>query len=542
MADQPSYQELQRQIIDLKAEVQQRQALQKALRESEERYRKLAEASPIPIIIHSQEKVVFANPEAVRVFGGHSPSDLVGRSIWDFVHPDYREIIRQRVARIYRKAQNAEIIEEKFIRLDGSVIDVEVMANIVDFQGKPSSQVVFRDITDKKRLRSELDQARKMEAIGTLAGGIAHDFNNILSAVVGFTEIAMEDSRDNPAVRASLQEVLKAGLRAKELVKQILTFSRQVEQEFTAVQLGQLVRDTMVLLRASIPTTIRIEQSLRTDSTVRADATQMQQVIMNLVTNAAQAMSDTGGFLKVDLVNVWLDSSFIALYPELKTGEYLKLSVTDTGSGMTPEVRERIFDPFFTTKEKGDGAGMGLAVVHGIVRDHGGVVSVDTEAGAGSTFNVFLPVLGEGVAVAAEAQESLPLGSEHVLFVDDEPILARLGRKKLERLGYAVTATASSREALELFCAQPRDFDLVVTDLTMPEMTGDELARAIRRIMPDIPVILCSGYTPQIPEARIRELDVSALVSKPIVIQELAQIIRKVLDVPSRDPRGAQYR
>jgi len=542
MADQPSYEELQRQIIHLEAEARQRMVLQEALRESEERYRKLAEASPISIIIHSEERVVFVNPEAVRVFGGHSASDLVGRSIWDFVHPDYRKIIQQRVARIYQKAQNAEIIEEKFVCLDGSIIDVEVMANIVDFQGKPSSQVVFRDITDKKRLRSELDQARKMEAIGTLAGGIAHDFNNILSAVVGFTEIAMEDSRDNPAVRASLQEVLKAGLRAKELVKQILTFSRQMEQEFVAVHLGLLVRDTMVLLRASIPTTIRIEQSLRTNSTVQADATQMQQVIMNLVTNAAQAMSDSGGSLKVDLVNVWLDSSFIALYPELQTGEYLKLSVTDTGSGMTPEVRERIFDPFFTTKEKGGGAGMGLAVVHGIVRDHGGVVSVDTEPGAGSTFTVFLPVLGEGMAVAEEARESLPGGSERVLFVDDEPILARLGRKKLERLGYAVTATVSSREALELFCARPRDFDLVVTDLTMPEMTGDELARAIRSITPGIPIILCSGYTPQIPEARTRDLEVSALVSKPIVIQELAQIIRKALDEPSRSPWGAQYR
>ena len=536
MTDHSSYEELKRRlqaaqsrIHELETEFGRGHCLQDALRESEERYRKLAEYSPVSIIVHAEEKLVYINAQAIRLLGGETSDQFLGRSVWDFVHPDFREIAGERVKRIYRKKSNAGLLEQKFLRLDGTVIDVEVMGNMVDYRGKPSSQVVFQDITEKKKLREQLDQVRKMEAIGTLAGGIAHDFNNILSAVVGFTEIALDDTRHQPAVQESLQEVLKAGLRAKDLVKQILTFSRQVKQEFRALRLGKLVTETMVLLRASIPTTIQIEQDIRSDSAIRADPTQMQQVIMNLVTNAAQAMQEAGGHLQVSLVNVWLDNEFTSAHPELKPDEYLKLSVKDTGEGMTPEVQERIFDPFFTTKELGDGVGMGLAVVHGIVNDHGGVVLVETAPGKGSTFDVFLPVLAEGVEAVEEYSRELPTGSERILFVDDEPVLTRLGKAKLERLGYRVTATTSSREALAMFRSRPQAFDLLITDLTMPEMTGDALTRAVHRIAPGFPVILCSGYTPQIPEARSRALDVSALVSKPIVIQELAWIIRKAL-------------
>ena len=380
------------------------------------------------------------------------------------------------------------------------------------------------------RIQAQLQQAQKMEAIGTLAGGIAHDFNNILSAVIGYTEIALADMPEDTSQHRNLQEVLKAGSRARDLVKQILTFSRQTEQELKPLQINQIVRETLKLLRASLPTTVKISQDIQSDSAVLADPTQVHQVIMNLCTNAAHAMRTKGGQLKIDLSDVVLGGSFIEQHPYLSPGVYIKLRVIDTGHGMEKAILDRIFDPFFTTKERGEGTGMGLAVVLGIVKSHGGTITVESEVGKGSIFNVFLPVIMREVDHEVKTRAPIPTGTERILFIDDEKSLVDLGQQILERLGYKVTIRTSSVEALELFMEQPEKFDLVITDMTMPNMTGDELAGKLMNIRADIPVILCTGYSERISRERAHGLGIKEFILKPIVMRELAEKVRGVLD------------
>jgi CheY-like chemotaxis protein len=379
-------------------------------------------------------------------------------------------------------------------------------------------------------MEAQLRQAQKMEAIGTLAGGIAHDFNNILSAVIGYTEIALADVPEGSSQHRNLQEVLKAGSRARDLVKQILTFSRQTEQELRPVQIKQIVTETLKLLRASLPTTVKISVDIQSDSAVLAEPTQIHQVIMNLCTNAAHAMRARGGQLKIDLSNVVLGGSFIGQHPYLNPGEYIKLRVIDTGHGMEKAIVDRIFDPFFTTKERGEGTGMGLAVVLGIVKSHGGTITVESEIDEGSTFSIFLPVIMQEVDHEVSVKAPIPTGTESILFIDDEKSLVDLGQQILERLGYKVTIRTSSVEALELFIEQPDKFDLVITDMTMPNMTGDELAGKLMSIREDIPVILCTGYSERISQERAHDLGIKEFILKPIVMRELAIKVRSALD------------
>ena len=386
------------------------------------------------------------------------------------------------------------------------------------------------------RIQAQLQQAQKMEAIGTLAGGIAHDFNNILSAVIGYTEIALADMPEGTSQHRNLQEVLKAGSRARDLVKQILTFSRQTEQELKPVQINQIVAETLKLLRASLPTTVKISQDIQSDSAALADSTQIHQVIMNLCTNAAHAMHAQGGQLKIDLSDVVLGGSFIEQHPYLSPGVYIKLRVIDTGHGMEKAILDRIFDPFFTTKERGEGTGMGLAVVLGIIKSHGGTITVESELGQGSTFNVFLPVIMREIDHEIRTKAPIPTGTERILFIDDEKSLVDLGQQILERLGYKVTIRTSSVEALELFMEQPDKFDLVITDMTMPNMTGDDLAGKLMNIRADIPVILCTGYSERISRERAHNLGIKEFILKPIVMRELAKTVRNVLEENARLP------
>jgi len=380
------------------------------------------------------------------------------------------------------------------------------------------------------RIQAQLQQAQKMEAIGTLAGGIAHDFNNILSAVIGYTEIVLADTAEDSLQHKNLQEVLKAGNRARDLVNQILMFSRQSDKELKPVQINQIVIETLKLLRASLPTTIRIEPNLSSNSAVLADPTQIHQVMMNLCTNAAHAMREMGGRLKIELSDVKLDEDFLERHPYLSAGTYIKLGVTDTGHGMNPKVIDRIFDPFFTTKERGEGTGMGLAVVLGIVKSHGGTIAVESSINRGSRFDVYLPVIERAVDTETRPKIAMPTGDERILFVDDEKALVDLGRQILDRLGYEVTTRTSSIEALELFMTQPAKFDLVITDMTMPNMTGDELARRLMAIRSDIPVILCTGYSERISSEKALEIGISEFVLKPFVMSDMAVTVRKVLD------------
>ncbi|MBW2101889.1 MAG: response regulator, partial [Deltaproteobacteria bacterium] len=355
---------------------------------------------------------------------------------------------------------------------------------------------VARDLRDRIRAREErarlerrLRQSEKMEAIGTLAGGIAHDFNNILYAVIGYTELSMDEVGEGHPAWCFLEEVLRAAQRAKDLVGQILTFSRQGPDERRPVRVDTVVREAMGLLRASIPSTIEIRQEIETEALVTADPVRLHQVVVNLCTNAAQAMEEKGGTLTVRLEEKPEVPSRLGPAP----GPYLLLTVEDTGPGMPEKVLDRVFEPFFTTKDRGKGTGMGLSVVHGIVEGYGGTVTAQSEPGKGAVFRVYLPATGSGAETgdSDDVKCPVPMGrGERILFVDDEEALVALGQRMIESLGYRVTTRVSSLEALELFRASPSRFDAVVTDLTMPHMKGDELAREITRIRRDIPVIL----------------------------------------------------
>ncbi len=512
-------------------DITQRKQAEAALQDSEERFRTALEANPDPFVLYDMDgQVVFFNPAFTRVFGwtleeqlGQKMDQFVPKKNW----PETRTMIETVLA-----GKSVSATETCRYTKDGQIIPVIISGAIYhDRQGNPAGSIInLRDISEQKRLQSQLQQAQRMEAIGTLAGGIAHDFNNILSAVIGYTEIALNDVEKDSLLQSNLKEVLNAGARAKDLVKQILTFSRQAEQELKPVQIKIAVNEALKLIRASLPTTIEIHQTVESNSAVLADLTQMHQVVMNLCTNASHAMQAAGGTLRVSLVDVEIESDFAAGHPGLLPGPYIQLSVIDTGHGMTSEVVNRIYDPFFTTKEKGEGTGMGLSVVHGIVKSHGGEVIVHSEPGKGTSFEIYFPAMEKTEIRKTDAVLPLPIGNERILFVDDEPSLVHIGKQILEPLGYEVEARTSSLEALELFKVKSEKFDLVITDMTMPKMTGDDLAREILKIRTNIPIILCTGYSKKISEGKAEALGVRALVMKPIVAEQLATIVRRVLD------------
>jgi len=393
--------------------------------------------------------------------------------------------------------------------------------------------VVLRDITAHRHLEAQLREAQKMEAIGTLAGGIAHDFNNILAAIIGFTELAQDEVSQSSPTWQFLQRVLTAGQRAKELVQQILTFSRHHEPHRQPLRLHLLIQETLQLLRAALPSTIDIRAFLNTTSgTVVANPTQLQQVLMNLVNNAAYVMRTTGGVLEVHLDEVDIPPASTTASPALPLGPSLRLTVRDTGAGMAPEVMARIFEPFFTTKGQGEGTGLGLAVAYGIIASHGGTITVASTPGQGTTFVIYLPRVAEEPPVEGRAEgrmvELLSAGKERILFVDDEEALTNLAREMLGRLGYDVTVYTSGFDALAAFRAAPQDFDLVITDQTMPAMSGEALVRALRRIRPDIPVILCTGYSRLIDAGQAAALGIDALLMKPVETETFIHTVQQV--------------
>jgi PAS domain S-box-containing protein len=397
--------------------------------------------------------------------------------------------------------------------------------NIVNFVS------VNRDVTQEVALEKKLRQAQKMESVGTLAGGIAHDFNNILSAIIGYAELTIADTAESAGVRKNLEEIFKAGQRAKDLVRQILAFSRQSEQELKPVQISHIVREALKLLRASLPSTIEIRQNIQPQvENIMADSTQIHQVLMNLCTNSAHAMQESGGVLEINLSSEELDSDFTIHHPGLCPGRYLKLTVADTGCGIPPEFLDRIFDPYFTTKDKDQGTGLGLAVVHGIAKSHGGTITVESEPAKGSIFNLYLPTIESEADSGVDIQKASPTGNERILFVDDEKALADMCKLMMESLGYEVETRTSSIEALELFRAKPDHFHLVITDMTMPHMTGDKLATEILHIRPNIPIIISTGFSEKITEKKAKALGIKALVMKPVIRDNLAVIIRKVID------------
>jgi PAS domain S-box-containing protein len=425
--------------------------------------------------------------------------------------------------------------EARGLRKDGARKEVQVWETEIDYQGEPALLGFVLDISEAKALRSQLLQSQKMEAIGTLAGGIAHDFNNLLFPILVNTEMILENLPPDSPLNRPMTRVFKACERAIDLVKQILVFSRKEERELSPVRLTPLIDDSLRLLRSSLPATIEMRQHLdSTNDTVLADLTQIQQVLINLVTNASHALGDREGVIDISLCEVDGDEARGVLPPNLGPGPYLQLTVKDNGHGMDAATKERILDPYFTTKKPGEGTGLGLAVVHGIVKRHKGAITVESEPGKGSSFHIFLP-RAEGVALK-ETRDSvpLPLGRERILLVDDEAEIVATLKQMLESLGYRVTAFTGSAAALETFRTQPEDFDLVITDQTMPHLTGEELAGKMLGLRPDLPIILCTGFSEAVFPEMAGDMGIREIIIKPISTRVMAETIRRVL-APKHD-------
>jgi len=496
------------------------------------------------VAFHDREmKVIWANRAASETLG-LAQEDLVGgrcHEVW------YQRPLPCPGCPVPKALENGQAGEGEVSTPDGRFWLIR--ANPVRDQEDQIVGVVTigLDITARKRaedhektVEAKLIQAQKMEALGALAGGIAHDFNNILGAMAGFTEMALLAAPEEGQFKENLEQVLKGGKRAKQLVKQILAFSRQHEQERRPVQLARIVRESVRFLRATLPASIEIRHQASLDpGPVLADPTQLHQVLMNLCANAAQAIGQERGLLEISLDSLELDGQAAAsLDPELHPGPYVRLMVRDNGPGIDPGIIDRIFEPFFTTKRRGQGTGMGLSVVHGIVKSHGGGISVSSQPGRGAAFQIWLPRCERSEELESRPSEALPRGEGRILLVDDEKPLVDTGRQMMEYLGYQVVGADSSLEALEQFRSRPDYFDAVVTDLTMPQMTGFELARELRTLRPEIPLILCTGYGEDLTPEDIAPLGFRAYVMKPVLMGDLAQALRRALGPSKREETG----
>ncbi len=492
--------------------------------------RAIEHAAECVIITDSHGYVQYVNP-AFEEVTGYKKEEILQKSIFVIenkkMDKDYSDGIWEIISKGHVWTGN--IINQK---KDRTPYEVETsISSIENASGAVINYIcVARDVTNEKRLERHVRQSQKLEAIGTLAGGIAHDFNNILAIMMGYTELALRDIKESTITAKKLEGVLKAGERARDLVRQILAFSRQTEKERKPVRISPIIKETLNFLRASLPSTIEIKKNIEVNSMILGDPTQIHQILMNLCTNASYAMKDRGGILEITLKEIEIEEEDLCTYPDLSPGTYVNLIVSDTGCGIDEVTMERIFEPFFTTKKPGEGTGMGLSVVHGIVKSYGGTITVISEEHKGTTFSIILPKLASGTIAEPLVFKPLPRGHGNILFVDDEEELAILEKENLEELGYNVTAVTGSVEALKLYRENPGHFDLIITDHTMPFITGLELIEEIRKTSPSMPFILTTGFGDLISDEKASEIGIKKLIKKPFKLYELAEVISSILN------------
>lgn len=508
------------------------------LKKNEAKYRELVQNAGSAILrITSDGTITFFNEFSQTLFG-YSSDEMLGRNIFTTIMPEHTE-----TGEIKKQILNPHVhpvIEIQNIRKDGTRLWVSWSSSGIGDESGTISEIlcVGIDITKRKQaeaekneLQSQLRHSLKIEAMGTLAGGIAHDFNNILSIIIGNAELAMDDLPEWNSAGNNLNEIITASLRARDIVQQLLSFTRKMDQKKKAIEINAIIEESIRLLRSSLPSSIDIRADIpRRPAIIMADSSQIHQVIINLCTNAAHAMQDSGGIMNVELSEIQINSETAPGYPDLKPGRYAQLIVRDTGHGIRPEIIERVFDPYFTTKEVGKGSGMGLSVVHGIVKDHDGGIRIISEPGKGTTIEVVFPFSEAEMAPDEMKSDELPTGSERILLIDDENAIIKIGRRMLEKLGYRVTAKTNPEEAVELFRLNPEQFDLVITDMTMPKMNGAQLIAAIREIRPSLPVILCTGFSEKIDRKKASQIGIRHYIEKPLVKRDLAILVRDAID------------
>jgi PAS domain S-box-containing protein len=508
-------------------DISDRKKAEEALEASEKRYRLVFEYSPLGIVQFDETGVIVdCNENFAHIFSG--PKDkLVGVNMLETM-PDSqaRDTIIDTLTTGFGQ------YEGKYKTLKGTKYIRAIHSAITDKDGNVKGAVgIFEDISEQIRFETHLNQIQKMESIGNLAGGIAHDFNNLLFPIMGISEMLLDDLTEGSNEHRCVNEILKAGKRGSDLVKQIMSFSRKSDSKKTSVRFQQIIKEALMLIRSIIPTSIEISNDINEKcGPVEANTSQLHQVVMNLITNAYHALENASGTIHIQLQEVVLGQEDIVI-ESMKPGTYAKLSISDTGTGIHPDILDKIFEPYYTTKEKGKGTGLGLSTVYGIIKDHQGDIRVVSEQGKGSVFSVFLPVL-EKISEKQSTPENTPFstGHEKILLVDDEKSIVQMEKKMLERLGYKVTAMTDSVEALKAFKNNPKDFDLIITDMTMPNMTGDQLAKEMITIRDDIPIIISTGYSERINEKQAERLGIKAFLLKPVSRSDMAQTVRNILD------------
>nr|WP_321403638.1 response regulator [uncultured Desulfobacter sp.] len=516
--------ELAEKNKELQAEIERREKAERTVRKTKKQWEDIFEAiGHMALVLDDNHTIIAANRSAVKQIG-MLKKEMIGEKCHDILRglkvpiPDC-PVKNDTNGDASFSEETIELFDKTYICSTTPVFEGD--DNYTKFIK------IFTDITRRKTLEKELLQAHKMEAIGTLAGGIAHDFNNILSALIGFSQLALKNAEKDSLMEDDLTEILNCGLRAKDLVRQILTFARQSDEKYAYIHLDYIVKEVAKFIRATIPTAIELQTNVQSSAVIFANPTQIHQVLMNLCTNAAHAMKNDGGVLEINLSDLIIDKAATESIHDPEPGNYIKIEVSDTGTGITPQVMEKMFEPYFTTKDQGEGTGMGLAVVQGIVKDIGGIIQVKTALGQGTVFTIFIPIAEDKQMDKTHHDIK---GSESILLVDDEPAITKVGKRMLENAGYDVTIANTPHQAFNLFKENCEKFDLVMTDLTMPGMNGDKLTEKILEIRPDIPVVLCSGYqNKHVMDSKKKNIWY-AFVQKPIEQETFINTIRTVLD------------